>query len=271
MSHEILSFFSTLIEKETGIIFRDINLYQLESRLMDIVKNEKFASLDEFYKTFKSFPNSSLKQLVIDTATNNETLFFRDPPFFTAIEDYLKNYVLPTNPSEIRIWSAASSTGQEAISVAITLEEMALKMKLPPYRIIGSDICEKALERARTGVYTDFEVMRGLTDEKKSRYFNQTSQGWQVKSSIHQKLKFSYNNLTRSTVMGPFHLILCRNVLIYQTVECKKSVVHSLMAQLHETGGLMLGVGETLLGITDNIDPLMIEKVAFYKSKKIAA
>lgn len=268
MSHEILKFFSQFIERETGIVYQDSNLYQLQSRLEEIVKLEKLESLNDLHRIFLGTVNPFLRQKLLDIATNNETLFFRDPSFFAAISDFIVKDILPAAPSEIKIWSAASSTGQEAISIAITLEELAKKRALPPFSILGTDISEKALSKAKSGFYSDFEVQRGLSEERKNQYFSKTDLGWQLKPQIQSKISFRYNNLTRSTVKGPFHIILCRNVLIYQKVECKKGVVQNLLSQLDPHGGLMLGVGESLLGIMDDVSPLMMGNVPFYTMTK---
>jgi chemotaxis protein methyltransferase CheR len=267
MSHEILKFFSQFIERETGIVYQESNLYQLQSRLEQIVKLEKLEGLNDLHRIFVGTVNPFLRQKLLDISTNNETLFFRDPSFFAAISDFIIKDVLHTAPSEIKIWSAASSTGQEAISIAITLDELAKKRALPPFSILGTDISEKALAKAKSGFYTEFEVQRGLSDERKNQYFSKSELGWQLKPQIQSKISFRYNNLTRSTVKGPFHIILCRNVLIYQKVECKKGVVQNLLSQLDMHGGLMLGVGESLLGILDDASPQIMGNVPFYKIK----
>jgi chemotaxis protein methyltransferase CheR len=269
MSREILNFFAQYIEKETGIFYQDGNLYQLQTRMDEIVKQEKFAGLDELYKCFKNTPPPSLRQKLLDHATNNETLFFRDPSFFISLSDYIEQIIAPRNPGEIKIWSAASSTGQEAVSVAIVLEELSRKISLPPYTILATDISERALSKARAGIYTDFEVHRGLSPVRRDLYFTNQDNSWKLKSHILSKISYRYNNLTRPTVRGPFHVILCRNVLIYQKVECKRNIVLGLLDQLDPEGALMLGVGETLLGVMDEISPTMIGNVPFYKNKNL--
>jgi chemotaxis protein methyltransferase CheR len=266
MSPEVLSFFSRFIEKETGIIYAENNIYQLKSRLEDLCKFFKLSSVEELHREFNQLiPNSVMRQKLLDHATNNETLFFRDPSFFTAIESFILREVLLEMPSEIRIWSAASSTGQEALSVAMALEEMSARVPLPPFSIVATDICDKALVKARSGTYTDFEIMRGLSEARKNKFFQKEADGWRAKSSIHGKIKFGYNNLIRSSVTGPFHIILCRNVLIYQNIEMKKIIVETLLRQLAPEGGLLLGVGETLLGVTGAIETINISNAMFYR------
>lgn len=266
MSLNSIEFFSKYIERETGIIFHDINLYQLKTRLEDIIKFEKLSSVDELAAKFQGLgPPAGLKQRLLDHATNNETLFFRDPTYFTALEGFLMREILLEAPSEIKIWSAAASTGQEALSISMTLDELSSKVPLPPYSITATDISEKAIAKARSGIYSDFEVMRGLSEERKNKYFTKQSDGWHVKPHILSRIKFGHNNLIRSTVNETFQVIFCRNVLIYQKIECKKLVIDSLFKQLDPFGGLLLGVGETMLGIKDNVQTSMIGNVIFYK------
>ena len=209
----------------------------------------------------------SLRQKLIDMATNNETLFFRDASFYAAFEKYFLDVILPTNPKVLKIWSAASSTGQEALSIAMTLEELSKKMPIPPYQILATDICDKALQKARSGIYSDFELSRGLSEERKLRFFNKVEGGWQARPELLSKIQFRYNNLTRSSVSDNFHIILCRNVLIYQRLEVKKSVIESMYNRLEPEGGLMLGVGETMFGVTDSFESILIGNYAIYRPK----
>lgn len=264
-----ISFFSNYIEQETGIVYSGANLYQLQIRLEEICKAENISSLHELAQRFNSnFIDKKLKQKLLDTATNNETLFFRDPKFFKAIEEFINQILVTHNPKEIRIWSAASSTGQEALSVAMTIEELSLKTYVPPYRIIATDISDKAIQKSKIGLYTDFEVMRGLSEDLRKKYFKKEGEMWRVDSSLHSKIKFGYNNLIRSTVYDTFHLILCRNVLIYQKVEIKIAVLENLMKQLEDNGAILLGAGETMVGLRDDFDMDIISGISFYKKKK---
>lgn len=266
MSLKSIEFFSKYIEKETGIIFMESNLYQLKTRLEEIVAQEKLASIDDLAAKFQGFGLSlSLKQKLLDHSTNNETLFFRDPGFFTALESFVQTEIAKQFPSEIKIWSAAASTGQEALSVAMVLDELSKRIPLPPVSILATDISEKAINKARAGLYSDFEIRRGLSEERKNNYFTKVGENWQAKPSIHSKIKFGINNLIQSTVMDQFHLILCRNVLIYQKIEMKKVVVESLSSQLAKSGALMLGVGETMLGISDGFETKVVGNVVLYK------
>jgi chemotaxis protein methyltransferase CheR len=264
-----LEFFANYIERETGIAYSGSNLYQLQIRLEEICRTESIPSVDELAKRFQSSPvDLGLKQKLLDLSTNNETLFFRDPAYFVAIETFIVETLMKENPREIKIWSAASSTGQEALSIAITLEELSLKKGIPSYQISATDICDKAIKKCKSGLYTDFEVMRGLSPERREKYFKKEGEGWRVQPSLHSKIKFGYNNLIRSSVYEKFHIILCRNVLIYQKVDMKRTVIETLFHQLQTSGAILLGAGETMVGVRENVVTEVINGVTFYKRIK---
>jgi chemotaxis protein methyltransferase CheR len=261
-----VAYFAGYIERETGIIYSSNNDYQLKMRLEEICRTENISTIDELARLFQS-PNVSLslKQKLLDTSTNNETLFFRDPKCFTSIEIFLIDLLKFVDLHEIRIWSAASSTGQEALSVAMILDELFSKGKIPNFSILATDISDKAIKKGKSGLYTEFETSRGLSPERKGKYFTKEGDQWKVNPALHSKIKFSYNNLIRSSVYDTFHIILLRNVLIYQKVEMKKMVIENLSKQLENQGALVLGAGETLVGINDNFHVELVDGVSFYK------
>jgi chemotaxis protein methyltransferase CheR len=265
MSPAILHFFSKLIEEETGIIYSEKNYHQLWLRLEELVRIEKLHDVEDLKEVINSSAGDQLRRRLLDLATNNETLFFRDSYFFEGISDFIKSEILPSRPREIKIWSAACSTGQEPLSVAMLLEEISGTLKLPPVSILATDICERALTKCRSGFYTDFEVTRGLSAERRERFFTQVQGGWKPKESLLNRILFKSNNLIRPTIKGEFHLILCRNVLIYQRVEQKKQVVDYLLNQLSPHGALGLGMSETLWGIMDNVNSKIFSSVKFYQ------
>jgi chemotaxis protein methyltransferase CheR len=266
-----IDYFSGLIERETGIVYSESNIFQLKMRLEEFCRVEKISSVDQLAKLFqeKSIQPEQAQRL-FDMATNNETLFFRDPKYFTSIEQFIKDDVLKTDPREIKIWSAASSTGQEALSVAMTLDQLSKKIPMPSFSILATDICDKALHKCNSGLYTDFEIKRGLSEDKREQYFRKEGDLWKAKPEIFSKIRYSYNNLIRSSVYDTFHIILCRNVLIYQKVEMRKAVVDTLFLQLEVSGALLLGAGETLVGIREDAKTEQIDGVSFYKKSKLS-
>lgn len=251
-----------VIENESGINYNESNIYQLQSRIESFLKDENIDSLETLIKKINS-NDSVLKSKLVDKATNNETLFFRDENFFKGLEDVLIKYFDKTN--EVKIWSAASSTGQEALSVMMLLESLKTKYKFPNYKIVATDICQRALAKASSGVYSDFEVNRGLNKEQISRYFEKYESNWLVKPEFLKKIAYSYNNLLKPQVIESFDIILCRNILIYQTQENKKKIIEKLTSNLNKGGLIVLGGGETLMGVNDVLTRELYANTMFYR------
>lgn len=270
--NEILKFFSSYIEKEVGIIYADHNAFQLRNRLEEICKLVGEPDIASLYFTAQKGIAGSFKQLLVDVATNNETSFFRDPRVFKAIEDTVlpELFDLYSNGEKLRIWSAASSTGQEAVSVAILFEEAKLKLKREfDFQITGSDISERALTKARDGIYSQLEAQRGLPAALMIKYFSKDERDrWVVRPSIRQKMDFRKQNLKDSLAeVGKFGLILCRNVLIYQSVESKKEIISRMTKQLIPGGFLIMGSGESLIGLSQEYQQVNVEGAVIYRKK----
>ena len=272
---EILKYFSSYIEKEVGIIYSDHNAFQLRNRLEEIAKMMGEASINTLYASAQKGIAGAFKQMLLDVATNNETSFFRDPKVFRAIEQTVLPALLESGSGtkkEIKIWSAASSTGQEAVSLAILLEEQKAKLKDSfSFRIVGSDISERVLSKAREGLYSQLEVQRGLPAALMIKYFSKDERDrWAVRPAIRQKMEFRRQNLKESfTQIGKFGLILCRNVLIYQNVESKKEILDRVSEQLEPGGFLILGSGESLIGLSQDYHQVAVDGAVIYRKKQI--
>lgn len=267
---EILRFFAKYIEKEIGIVYSTHNNFQLVNRLEEISKFMSVNNLEELYQLAQKGINGSFKQLLLDIATNNETSFFRDPKVFRAIECLIQQRRNESPNQPVRIWSAASSTGQEALSVSMIISELNLG-KNPPlqYSILASDVCERALQRARQCVYSQLEVQRGLPIQMLVKYFRKDPQDrWlavpELKSHIQYR-KINLNDFAMPT--EKFDFILCRNVLIYQSVENKVRVIESISSHLNEGGYLFLGAGESMLGVSSLYEQVSLEGAILYKKK----
>lgn len=269
---EILGFFSSYIEKEIGVIYADHNSFQLRNRLEEICKLMSVASLNELHALGLKGISGAFRQLLLDVATNNETSFFRDSKVFKALEDTVLPGLFQLYPEaeKLRIWSAASSTGQEAVSVAILFEEAKLKLKRNfDFHIVGSDVSERALSKAREGLYSQLEVQRGLPAAMMIKYFVKDERDrWAVRPVIKSKMEFRKQNLKDSFQnMGMYGLILCRNVLIYQNVEGKKEILNRLTKQLLPGGYLIMGSGESLIGLSQDFQQVSIEGAVIYRKK----
>lgn len=272
MQHEeILGFFSRYIEKEIGIIYSSHNHFQLSNRLEEICKLSGVATIQDLYQQAQKGIHGSFKQLLLDVATNNETSFYRDPKVFKALETTFQQMLeQKRDPGPLKIWSAACSTGQEPLTLAMILSELSEKRRQTiEYSMLATDICERALQKARRTTYTQLEVQRGLGAMQLIKYFSKDDQDrWTAKSGLNRFIE--YRNLNLNDFFAPrekFDIILCRNVLIYQSVENKIKVVKTLTDSLNTEGILVMGSGESLLGVSSSFEQQNIEGAILYKKK----
>lgn len=266
MSHKpILEFFAKYIEDELGIVYAETNHFQLQHRLEEIATLLGVKDLGELHALARQGIQGQFRELLLDLATNNETSFFRDPKVFRAIES-----IVLKAADRLRIWSAAASTGQEALSVAILIEEYNFKMKPGVrYSILGTDISERALQRAKAGVYSQLEVQRGLPAPHLIKYFRKEgADKWSSIPELKSRLEFRKINLTKPfSFPEPFELILCRNMLIYQNPERKKEILDRITAALAPGGYLVLGSGESLLGLSNDYVRCDADGAIIYRKK----
>lgn len=272
MQHDIemLEFFAAYIKKEIGIVYREDAYYQLENRLNTIQALFGFKDLRALYEATHSGLESNIKTNLLDLATNNETSFYRDRKVFQAIEKNLLPQLFSEN-REINIWSVASSSGQESYSVAMMIEEYLLKNKIKgSYKIIATDISSRILKRAREGAYSQLEVQRGLPAPLLVKYFSRDDQmgHWVVSKELRSKVDFKQQNLVDPFRLPvSFDLVLCRNVLIYQTKEQKEEVLARVGRHLNPGGFLILGSGETLVGLKADYDQNISDGAVVYQKK----
>ncbi len=271
-SPEQLRFFAQYIENETGIQYAEANYYQLEHRLRDISLQLGFGTLEKLWTEARKGIAGSFRNLLLDLATNNETSFFRDPGIFRAFEQVMVPSVANASLSgtPIRIWSAASSTGQEPYSLAMILAEMTTQAKLKsPYSMLVTDFSERVLARTREGLYSQLEVQRGLPARLLVQHFSAAADShWQANESLRRVMSFKKLNLIEPFgPIGEFDIIFCRNVLIYQSVENKKDVISRMARVLKPGGFLVLGAAESLLGLSQEFEQCQFETSMFFKLK----
>lgn len=204
-------------------------------------------------------PSEALSREVIAALTTNETSFFRDRKVF----EHLRRNTLPRllharrEEQRIRIWCAASSTGQEAYSVAMLVDEFRVPLADWKVEILGTDISEPALARAREGHYSAAEIERGLTRELFQKHFEKDRDGWRIAKDMREAVTFTTRNLIEPfAYLGTFDVILCRNALIYFAPETKQQVLARLGAQLAPDGFLVLGAAETIAGFLTPFEPV---------------
>ena len=270
----MLKFFAKYIESELGIVYAEHNYFQLENRLEEIAKLVGVPCVHTLYEQAKSGISGHFKQMLLDVATNNETSFFRDPKVFKAIEStVLKSASSFLSPGEkLRVWSAASSTGQEALSLTMMIKEFNQKERQNiGFSILASDISERVLVRAKSGSYTQLEIQRGMPAPYLIKYFKKDDQDkWTASSALLAHIDFKKINLKGDFgIHETFHVVLCRNILIYQNVEGKKDILNRITKVVAPGGYLVLGAGESLLGLSTDFEQCAVDGSILYRKKNI--
>lgn len=232
--------------EEVGIVLEDNKSYLFESRLAPVIKQLNLRSIDDLCKQLQAPGNRQVRQMVGEAMTTNETYFFRDPAQYEAI----KMHLLPRLREEHRdrrklsFWSSASSTGQEAYSLAIMLLEEGFRDW--DIQILGTDISPKVVERARTGLFQQIEVNRGLPANLLVKYFRRSGTGWQLREDVCRMVRFETIDLRQNMrTLGPFDLVFCRNVMIYFDDQTKIHILKEMHGTLFRGGWLLLGGAET--------------------------
>ncbi len=258
MSPENFRYLRDLLKSRSGLALNDDKAYLIESRLMPIARKHMMEGIEVLVQALKTDSTGDLAIEVTEAMTTNESFFFRDVKPF----DLFRDVVIPSllkNRSEqkkVRIWCAACSSGQEPYSLAMLLDEMAAKIPGWNIEIMATDLCTKTLNKAQSGIYSQFEIQRGLPIQYLVRYFEQKQEKWYIDEKLKQWINFKYFNLLDSlTTLGRFDVVFCRNILIYFDTETKTRVLGRIADILPNDGYLFLGSTETVIGITDRFQP----------------
>ncbi len=258
--------YKDLLHERSGLVISQDKAYLLDSRLTPVAKKWNFPSIDVMTLQLRALPDPALIRDIVEAMTTNETLFFRDTKPFQLFETEVLKHMLEARGKKktLRIWCAAASSGQEPYSLAMTIKEKEHLLKGWKIEIIATDISEDVLDIARKGIYTQFEVQRGLPITHLMKYFTQVNEKWQIKDEIRNMVKYSYFNLLEDfSRLGTFDVVFCRNVLIYFDDKTKTQVLSKISKQLERDGFLFLGGAETVLGLTDKFK-LVPEKRGLY-------
>ncbi len=254
---------ASLLKSKSGLVIGTDKTYLLETRLAGLIKREKLTDLNGLADRLRRVGSDTLAREVVEAMTTNESFFFRDDkPFQHFRTQALPRLVAARPPgSTLRIWSAASSSGQEAFSLAMIVAESTAVLAGRKVEIIGTDIARDQLARAREGVYSQFEVQRGLPVQMLMRYFKKDESNWRIADVIRSMVQFrEYNLLSDLRALGRFDIVFCRNVLIYFDQPTKGRVLDAIAAQMPPDGMLYLGGAETVLGITGRFAPMPNER-----------
>jgi chemotaxis protein methyltransferase CheR len=262
-----------LLRRRSGLVLAADKHYLLESRLSPIARRIAAADLSELVQRLQSAPDEKLVVEIVEAMTTNETFFFRDKQPFEQLRDLIVPQVLSMRQRKrsIRVWCAAASTGQEPYSVAMYLSEMASSFPGWNIEIIATDISTEVLERAQAGIYSHFEVQRGLPIQLLLKYFTQAGDRWQIAPQIRAMVEFRPLNLLHDfSRLGMFDIVICRNVLIYFGADTKTDVLERLAASTAPDGFLMLGSAETVVGHTQRFRPLPNARCLYVRSSSAA-
>ena len=247
--------------------------YLIESRLSGIMDELRCISFNQLVSRAKSDPSGALKRRIIDEITTNETLFFRDSSPF----ELLRNKLIPElidrrsrfgGTVPIRIWSAACSTGQEIYSIAIVLRQLLGNLNGYNIRLIGTDISDQAVSRASSGIFSQIEIARGLSDAERDKSFVPHAMGWKIRDEIRAMASFRKLNLMEDfSFLGKFDIVFCRNVAIYFTEKDRASVFNRIGQRLESDGSLIIGSMESLTSFCPQFESKRHVRSVFYQLK----
>jgi chemotaxis protein methyltransferase CheR len=262
----------------SGIFLDEKKAYLLETRLKVTLENEGVSSYLELYQKAISERSKNLERKIIDAVTTNETLFFRDSAPFEmfrhkVMPDLIDKRTAQASgllPVNLRIWSAACSTGQEIYSLAIIIKELLPDLNKYRIKLLGTDISDKAVTKASYGKYTKFEIERGLDKERLHRYFLPNGNSWKIRDDIRAMAVFQKRNLMQPfTEIGQFDVIFCRNVAIYFGLEDRKRLFDRIAEVLAPDGYLIIGSTESLTGICPQFETQRHLRSVFYQLKSL--
>jgi chemotaxis protein methyltransferase CheR len=248
-----------LLRERSGLVLSADKQYLVESRLLPVARKAGLAGLTDLVQKLKG---TNAEQLVIDVVeamTTNESFFFRDKIPFEHFRDTIVPALIDGRAAQrrIRIWCAASSTGQEPYSLAMCLKELGSITAGWRIEIIATDLSNEVLEKAKAGIYSQFEVQRGLPIQLLVKYFSQLGDTWQIAPDIRAMVQYRRLNLLGDFAhLGTFDVVFCRNVLIYFDQETKSGVLDRIARITDRDGYLVLGAAETVIGLTESFKPV---------------
>ncbi|WP_298398578.1 protein-glutamate O-methyltransferase CheR [Sphingobium sp.] len=249
---------SGLLEARTGQILSEGRAWRMETALRPVLRAHNLRDIDDLAAQVVRRRNARLEEDVVNALLNNESSFFRDLQVFDMIHRQILPRIQEDRQEErtLRIWSAGCSTGQEAYSLAIRLRNEAARWSGWRIEILATDISSAAIEQARSGIFSQMDVQRGLGVGDLIKWFEPHGEEWRANAELRRMIEFRQDNLFDPRApSGEFDLLLCRNVLLYFTAERRQAVLHLLARHSHAGSVLLLGAGETMIGQGDDFAP----------------
>jgi chemotaxis protein methyltransferase CheR len=251
-------FLQNLLRRRSGLSLMGEKRYLVDARLSPIARANRLDGIESLIARLRAGAEEALVRSVVEAMATNETYFFRDRQPFAQFETVILPHLLEARAQErhLRIWSAGTSSGQEAYSIAMILREQAAKLAGWRVDLVGTDLSGRMIDRAQQGRYSQFEVQRGLPIQYLLTHFTQTGDAWQLNDGIRAMVDFkTLNLLDPFSALGVFDVIFCRNVLIYFDPQTKGAVFDRLADQLAPDGRLVLGSAESVIGLTRRFTP----------------
>ena len=261
--------FASLLKARSGLVIGPDKTYLLQTRLGGMLRREKLADLPALAAKLRAPGAEKLIGEVVEAMTTNESFFFRDEKPFQHVRALAIPRLLAVRPPGVplRIWSAAASSGQEAYSLAMIVQDLRAVIGDRRVEIVGTDIAREQVARAREGVYSQFEIQRGLPMQMLVKYFRKEPPNWRVNDALRGLVRFQEGNLLGDLrALGQFDIVFCRNVLIYFDAPTKSRVLDSLARQMPTDGLLYLGGAETVMGITTRFAALADERGVYRRA-----
>ncbi len=248
-----------LVKERSGLVLTADKQYLVESRLLPVARKGGLSGLSDLVQRLKGPQAQALTVEVVEAMMTNESFFFRDKLPFEHFRDTIIPALIAAraNQRRIRIWCAAASTGQEPYSLAMCLKEIAPLVAGYRIDIVATDLSTEVLEKAKAGIYSQFEVQRGLPIQLLIKYFMQIGETWQIAPELRAMVQFRpFNLMNDFASLGMFDVVFCRNVLIYFDQQTKIGVLERAARAVERDGYLVLGAAETVVGLTDSFKPV---------------
>jgi len=268
--------FCRFIQKLSGIHLDRSKAYLLETRMASLLEQERCTCFAELYHKARQLGGDTLRQKIIDRISTNETLFFRDKRPFELLQHKIMPDLIDARrtasseffPTPIRIWSAACSTGQEIYSVAIVLKELLQDLNGYRIQLLGTDLSNTAIACASRGEYNQFEIKRGLPEDKLKKYFTFNGSTWKINDEIRAMVTFKKINLMAPfDGLGSFDIVFCRNVGIYFNMADRKKLFGNISKVMEKDGYLIIGATESLNNVDPRYEPKRYLRSLFYQLK----
>ena len=263
-------YIAELLYKRSGLVITQEKAYLLESRLNPVARKWELDGFESLISQMRAKNDERMLVDVTEAMTTNESFFFRDNRPFDQFKDMVLPHLIETRKTQkkVRIWSAACSSGQEPYTLAMILKEESAKLAGWNFEIVATDLSNEILSKAQEGLYSQFEVQRGLPITLLMKYFTQEGDKWRISDEIKQMVKYKpFNLLDDPGALGRFDVVFCRNVLIYFDQETKGKVLDRIAKIMPDDGFLYLGGAETVLGISGSFEVIPGQRGVYQLTK----